>query len=201
MNCQVLSHSKLKAKGGCTLNRNGHHRRVQAASQPRNNISAFRRPPARFLSAMILQYVASLNTKRIVLASGSPRRKELLGNIGLKFEVNLLLDNGQLCASVASGCGSDSITLTASSKIPAPALMNTKFVVLACHVMLQIIVSSFEETLPHHWFENAADYAVETAKHKALDVAQVVAAQQGAPPVDLIISADTVSPPVAGCQS
>jgi hypothetical protein len=59
---------------------------------------------------------------------------------------------------------------------------------------LQIVVSSFEETLPHHWFENAADYAVETARHKALDVAKVcAAAQNGKPPVDLIISADTVS--------
>jgi septum formation protein len=58
---------------------------------------------------------------------------------------------------------------------------------------LQIVVSSFEETLPHHWFENAADYAVETARHKALDVAKVCAAQNGKAPVDLIISADTVS--------
>lgn len=55
------------------------------------------------------------------------------------------------------------------------------------------MVSSFEETLPHHWFENAADYAVETARHKALDVAAVCAAQKNKPPVDLIISADTVS--------
>lgn len=139
---------------------------------------------------MILQYVASLNTKRIVLASGSPRRKELLGNIGLKFEVKLSIGNRRLCASVASSCVlgqhhtgiiiQDSCVLTGK---------------LSCFDtgLLQIIVSSFEETLPHHWFENAADYAVETAKHKALDVAQVVAAQQGTPPVDLIISADTVS--------
>jgi septum formation protein len=58
---------------------------------------------------------------------------------------------------------------------------------------MQIVVSSFEETLPHHHFENAADYAVETARHKALDVAKVCAAQNGKAPVDLIISADTVS--------
>jgi predicted house-cleaning NTP pyrophosphatase (Maf/HAM1 superfamily) len=60
-------------------------------------------------------------------------------------------------------------------------------------VFMQIVVSSFEETLPHHWFEDAADYAVETARHKALDVAKVCAAQNGKAPVDLIISADTVS--------
>lgn len=36
---------------------------------------------------MILQHINALNAKRIVLASGSPRRKELLKNLGLKFEV------------------------------------------------------------------------------------------------------------------
>ncbi|PNH09972.1 hypothetical protein TSOC_003357 [Tetrabaena socialis] len=36
---------------------------------------------------MILHHVPALNAKRIVLASGSPRRRELLANLGLKFEV------------------------------------------------------------------------------------------------------------------
>jgi hypothetical protein len=36
---------------------------------------------------MILPHVAELaRTKRIILASASPRRKELLANIGLRFE-------------------------------------------------------------------------------------------------------------------
>lgn len=60
-------------------------------------------------------------------------------------------------------------------------------------IVLQIIVSTFEEDLPKHHFDNAAEYAVETARHKAMDVARMCAAQTGKPPVDLIISADTVS--------
>lgn len=36
---------------------------------------------------MLLHHAPALNAKRIVLASGSPRRRELLTNIGLKFEV------------------------------------------------------------------------------------------------------------------
>jgi septum formation protein len=59
-------------------------------------------------------------------------------------------------------------------------------------VVLQVLVSSFEETLPHDAFPNAADYAIETARHKALDVAKLASTLPG-PPVDLIISADTVS--------
>lgn len=59
------------------------------------------------------------------------------------------------------------------------------------------MVSSFQEDLPHHQFEHAEQYAVETARHKAMDVARLCAAQQDKPPVDLIISADTVRPQTA----
>lgn len=95
-------------------------------------------------SNMLLHHVPALAQKRIILASGSPRRRELLSGIGLKFEV---------------------------------------------------LVSSFDEKLPKDRFPNAAAYALETARHKALDVMQVAAVGQGgqaAPQVDLVISADTV---------
>jgi len=36
---------------------------------------------------MLLQYAEALCAKRLVLASASPRRREILGNLGLKFEV------------------------------------------------------------------------------------------------------------------
>lgn len=54
------------------------------------------------------------------------------------------------------------------------------------------MVSSFEEDLPHHHFEHAEEYAVETARHKAMDVARLCADQEAWPIVELIIAADTV---------
>ncbi|KAL4424554.1 hypothetical protein ABPG77_010134 [Micractinium sp. CCAP 211/92] len=96
---------------------------------------------------MLLEHLPALEGKRIVLASASPRRRELLSQMGLKFEV---------------------------------------------------VVSSFEETLPKDQY-SAADYARMTATHKALDVARLLAEQQqlaaapgsSVPPV-LVIGADTV---------
>eukprot|EP00887_Chlorella_sp_A99_P001760 scaffold19.g1760.t1 len=99
-------------------------------------------------------HVPALSGKRIVLGSASPRRKELLQLLGLRFEV---------------------------------------------------VVSSFEETLPKEQF-TPAEYAVATASHKALDIARALAAaaeaaaaagsraatEQQHVPADLVITADTV---------
>ena len=38
---------------------------------------------------MLLEHLPKLADKRIILASASPRRKELLTQLGLKFEVRL----------------------------------------------------------------------------------------------------------------
>ncbi|KAG2430909.1 hypothetical protein HXX76_009881 [Chlamydomonas incerta] len=54
-------------------------------------------------------------------------------------------------------------------------------------ITVQVLVSSFDEKLPKERFAGGGEYALETARHKALDVAGLVAE-----PVDLIISADTV---------
>lgn len=40
---------------------------------------------------MLLRHVNGLSRARIVLASGSPRRRELLGSMGLRFEVIQLM--------------------------------------------------------------------------------------------------------------
>ncbi|GLC47019.1 hypothetical protein PLESTB_001723400 [Pleodorina starrii] len=99
---------------------------------------------ARLTNIMLLQHKTALNAKRVVLASGSKQRRELLSNMGVKFE---------------------------------------------------ILVSRFDEKLPKDRFPSGAEYALETARHKALDVAAMVSEQQQqqhGPPVDLIISADTV---------
>lgn len=121
---------------------------------------------------MLVQYVQQLQAKRIILASASPRRRELLGNLGLKFEVTSAwptnapptsqrLDDHSPCAYVL-------------------------------YVCTQVVVSDFDENLPKDKFRNGAAYAMETARMKALDVAKVCAKQGGAA-VDMIISADTVS--------
>lgn len=54
-----------------------------------------------------------------------------------------------------------------STPPPFPPLLQTP--------TIQIIVSTFEEDLPKHHFDNAAEYAVETARHKAMDVARMCA--------------------------
>ena len=69
---------------------------------------------------MLLQYAEALCARRLVLASASPRRREILGNLGLKFDV---------------------------------------------------VVSRFDEDLDMAKFGSAAEYAMATAQHKALEVA------------------------------
>lgn len=57
-------------------------------------------------------------------------------------------------------------------------------------LVFEVIVSDFEEDLPQDRFASAADYARETATHKAIDVA-AKAFQLGIE-ADLVVAADTV---------
>lgn len=53
------------------------------------------RPPQQPLALMAyLQHLPQLAQKRIILASASPRRKELLGNLGFKFEAGIPYGGG-----------------------------------------------------------------------------------------------------------
>ncbi|KPP56369.1 hypothetical protein Z043_126018, partial [Scleropages formosus] len=90
---------------------------------------------------MVLNPVISkLAGKLVVLASASPRRREILTNVGLRFEV---------------------------------------------------VPSWFKETLDKSLFGSPQDYAVETAKQKALEVAKRMPFKHLKTP-DIVIGADTV---------
>ncbi|XP_047671001.1 probable bifunctional dTTP/UTP pyrophosphatase/methyltransferase protein isoform X1 [Tachysurus fulvidraco] len=90
---------------------------------------------------MVLHPVISkLHGKLVVLASASPRRREILTNTGLRFEV---------------------------------------------------VPSWFKETLDKALFKTPYEYAIETAKQKALEVAQRMALKHLKNP-DIVIGADTV---------
>ncbi|XP_067841830.1 probable bifunctional dTTP/UTP pyrophosphatase/methyltransferase protein [Heptranchias perlo] len=90
---------------------------------------------------MVLNPVISkLAGKRVVLASASPRRREILSNVGLRFEV---------------------------------------------------VPSWFKETLDKSFFKMPYDYAKETAKEKALEVARRMHLKHLKTP-DIVIGADTI---------
>ncbi|XP_034042531.1 probable bifunctional dTTP/UTP pyrophosphatase/methyltransferase protein [Thalassophryne amazonica] len=90
---------------------------------------------------MVLNSVISkLSGKLVVLASASPRRLEILRNVGLQFEV---------------------------------------------------IPSWFKETLDKRLFKAPYEYAVQTAKHKALEVARRMPVKHLKTP-DMVIAADTI---------
>ncbi|XP_042190243.1 probable bifunctional dTTP/UTP pyrophosphatase/methyltransferase protein isoform X2 [Callorhinchus milii] len=89
---------------------------------------------------MLNPVMSKLVGKRVVLASASPRRREILNNVGLRFE---------------------------------------------------IVPSWFKETLDKSAFEMPYEYAKETAKEKALEVAKRMHLKHLKTP-DIVIGADTV---------
>ncbi|KAM3934287.1 putative bifunctional dTTP/UTP pyrophosphatase/methyltransferase protein isoform 1-T2 [Leptodactylus fuscus] len=84
--------------------------------------------------------ISKLAGKRVVLASASPRRQDILSNVGLRFEV---------------------------------------------------VPSWFKETLDKSLFSSPYEYAVETAKQKALEVARRMHVKHLKTP-DIVIGADTI---------
>jgi predicted house-cleaning NTP pyrophosphatase (Maf/HAM1 superfamily) len=58
----------------------------------------------------------------------------------------------------------------------------------------QVLVPTFDETLPKASFATGADYATATAKQKALEVSHLCRNPQHARAPDIIIAADTVMP-------
>ncbi|GAB4813491.1 hypothetical protein N2152v2_000537 [Parachlorella kessleri] len=63
---------------------------------------------------MLLEHLPALNQKRLVLASASPRRKELLQQLGLKFEV--IVSNFEETLSKESVTAAEYATATATHK-------------------------------------------------------------------------------------
>ena len=113
---------------------------------------------------MLLSHVGGLSRARIVLASGSPRRRELLGSLGLKFEVR----GAKALACAAQRAVRPPMHMDAArSSCPLrprrllPHLPRNGCATI-CVCPSQVCVSTFEETLPHSDFAKASDYAVTT---------------------------------------
>ena len=168
--------------------------------------------------AMLLEHLPALEGHRLVLASASPRRRELLAQMGLKFEVRVA---GGALGQGWRGRAKALLAVAPSPSLqPAPRKGSTRHLAAVEHSPQppahpthhplphpppQVVVSSFEETLPKDSV-GAAEYARLTALHKAQDVARKLAAaaagSSGAGSGDggagggglptLIIGADTV---------
>lgn len=74
-----------------------------------------RAPPTR---AMLLEHLPALEGRRIVLASASPRRRELLSAMGVKFEVRG--GRGTECSAAAAACWHQSGMSPLPPNCPAP---------------------------------------------------------------------------------
>ncbi|MGH0151458.1 UNVERIFIED_CONTAM: hypothetical protein FKN15_057955 [Acipenser sinensis] len=106
--------------------------------------------------------ITKLAGRLVVLASASPRRREILTNVGLRFEV------------VPSWFKE---TLDKSS--------------FAAGLRFEVVPSWFKETLDKSSFAAPHLYAIETAKQKALEVARRMQIKHLKTP-DIVIGADTI---------
>ncbi len=100
--------------------------------------------------------ISKLSGKLVVLASASPRRLEILSNA---VSVLVIL-SGFYQVLHGQWTLNDQCFL-----FPSPALMRQG-------LRFEVVPSWFKETLDKSLFKNPYDYAVETAKQKALEVAR-----------------------------
>lgn len=127
---------------------------------------------------MLLPIVKQLNSKRIVLASSSPRRQELLQNIvSISTVLNLV------------------VTENSEIKRALIFILYSLFFNLNQGLVVESCASTFEENLDLKDFSGFAEFVEETALQKVLEVSNrlnATAEAEGKPPVDIVIGADTM---------
>uniref|UniRef100_A0A3B3RK13 Acetylserotonin O-methyltransferase-like n=1 Tax=Paramormyrops kingsleyae TaxID=1676925 RepID=A0A3B3RK13_9TELE len=107
---------------------------------PKSKVCTFKSEDSHKLTMVLNPVISKLSGKLVVLASASPRRLEILTNVGMRFEV---------------------------------------------------VPSWFKENLDKALFKKPYEYAVETAKQKALEVAKRMPFKHLKTP-DIVIGADTI---------
>lgn len=138
--------------------------------------------------APLLARLPQLNQRRIVLASASPRRSDLLKQIGLTFQV-WGLGEGAGRRGVVPRSARRGVATAAWSAVPlgrAGAAHGATRIARRFPALAQVVESRFVEDLPKD--RGGRAYALATAVGKA----RAVARQLGAGACDLVIAADTV---------
>lgn len=117
---------------------------------------------------MLQPIIHQLNCKRIVLASGSPRRQEILRNIvGARVDVFFVCIYSYCCYSY--------------------------FLYFLKGLKVELCPSLFEENLEEKSFPTFSAFVEETALQKVLEVShRLSSSNSNQPPPDIIIGADTM---------
>ena len=133
---------------------------------------------------MLQPVMYKLAQKRIVLASGSPRRKTILGNIVSIFQKILTYDI-YFCINISNMFFNffgnvDICCIIYRVDVCLSQLVSV--VLVTIHVLrifysfqglkFDVIPSTFEEDLDKSHFEHPYQYVIQTAKTKALEVAK-----------------------------
>ncbi|XP_078325220.1 putative bifunctional dTTP/UTP pyrophosphatase/methyltransferase protein isoform X3 [Crassostrea virginica] len=123
---------------------------------------------------MLQPILHHLNSTRIVLASSSPRRKQILENIVIIHHFHTVSYTSNLCMH-------STVFVLFHGVLYSFKHLNLKF---------DTAKSNFEENLDKSSFSSPSDYVRETAKQKTLEVVQRLFSIEESP--ELIIGADTV---------